>query len=474
MDTGAYTSSEHGADSRKIFPLSKLAESISKQIEATFSGAYWITAEITKLNHYPQSGHCYPQLTEKREGRIVADFRGFILKARYLALNAAFMKSAGRPLSDGMQILFRCKVGYHPIYGLSLNILDIEPAFTLGEMARMRSEALKKLKTDGDYDRNKKLQAPALLRRIAVISVETSKGYRDFESVIEESPYAGAVRTDLFPALLQGDAAVDSISAALEKIASRAGEAGFDAVCIIRGGGGETGLDCYDAYALALRVARFPLPVITGIGHVGNYTLTEQVAHRNLITPTALARHILEGFEAFEARIKSAEDALRGLKRNLLRVKGSETAEITARLKSALGARANREQTALRATGRRFETAAKKALEKNREAVTYRLPARLKKGTESLLRKQEQRRENYPPALSAAVKTFRTGQRHALDLFSEKVQLLDPANALKRGYSITTLNGKPVTDAAQLSKGDVTETRFAKGSARSTVNDIET
>lgn len=471
MKTGA-DANRGESESRKVFPLSKLAESITVQLDKAFSGAYWITAEITKLNHYPQSGHCYPQLTEKRNGKIVADMRGFILKARYLAINAAFMDIAGKPLGDGMQILMRCKVGYHPVYGLSLNILDIEPAFTVGEMARMRSEAMRKLKQSGDYEKNKRLRPAMLLRSIAVISVATSKGWQDFQNTIDESPYAGAVSTALFPALLQGDAAVDSISAALEKIASRADA--FDAVCIIRGGGGETGLDCYDSFELALKVCRFPVPVITGIGHASNLTLTEQVAHRNLITPTALARHILKDFEVFEDRIASAADALRGLKRGLLRAKNAETAEAAGRLRSGFRERTAREQTALRISGRRFETAAKKAVERNRGAVTYLLPGRLAEAAKALLRNEKRRVESSLPEMKAAATNLQNKEAVALNFFAEKARLLDPANALKRGYSITTLNGKPVTDAHALKKGDTIETRFAAGSARSTVNDTAT
>lgn len=459
------------SDTRKIFPLSKLAESISVQIDKAFSGAYWITAEITKLNHYPQSGHCYPQLTEKRNGKIVADIRAFILKARYHSINAAFLATAGKPIGDGMQILMRCKVGYHAVYGLSINILDIEPAFTVGEMARMRNEAMSKLKQSGDYEKNKRLQPAMLLRNIAIISVATSKGWQDFQNTIDESRFASAVSMTLFPALLQGDAAVESISAALEKIAARADA--FDAVCIIRGGGGETGLDCYDSYELALQVCRFPVPVITGIGHASNLTLTEQVAHRNLITPTALARHILKDFEVFEDRITSAADALRGLKRGLLRAKNAETSEAAGRLKSGLRERTGREQTALRLSGRRFETAAKKAVERNKGAVTYLLPGRLTEAAKSLLRNEKRRVETSLPELKTAATNLQNKQSVAVNFFSEKVKLLDPANALKRGYSITTLNGKPVTNAKNLKKGDTLETRFAAGSARSTVNDTE-
>src|SRR5690606_28993371 len=155
----------------------------------TYTSSYWITAEISKLNYYPQSEHCYPQLVEKKNGKIIADLRGFILKSKYQNIRTKFLEVTGKEPADGMQILFQCKLGFHAVYGLSLNILDIEPAYTLGEMARMRTEAVKKLKAEGIFDRNKSLYLPLLVQNVAVISVETSKGYLDFKNVLASSPY---------------------------------------------------------------------------------------------------------------------------------------------------------------------------------------------------------------------------------------------------------------------------------------------
>lgn len=470
MSTTASSPNSGRAD-RRVFPLSKLAKSIEVQLERSFHGTYWITAEISKLNHYPQSGHCYPQLVEKQSGKIVAEFRAFLLHTRYRHIDAQFREVAGKPIADGMQILFRCKVGYHPIYGLSLNILDIEPSYTLGEMSRMRSEAIRQLRTEGLFDQNKSLKLPALLRRIAVISVETSKGWQDFQNTLDTSRYASAITTELFPALLQGDAAVKSIGDALDRIQSD--HMAFDAVCIIRGGGGETGLDCYDTYALAEQVCRHPLPVITGIGHASNLTVVEQVAHHNLITPTALARYVIEGFEKFEMRIAASEQALKSLRRNTLK----QISESLERRKETLSRAAKGaivdHNRSLEREGRRFEASAKKALERQRGAVMHQLPYRLKQATKTRLKLDLGKLATLAPALPEAWKRRSLENHRKLDAAQVKTTLLDPAHTLKRGYSITFVEGRAVTDADQLNEGDTIRTRFAQGSAESTVKKLE-
>ncbi len=293
---------------KKSFSLSQLAENFAAQIQKTYASKYWIRAEIGKLNHYPQSGHAYPQLLEKKDGAIIADLRGFIAKFTFQSINKQFKEVNGQPLQDGMQVLILCKLSYHPIYGLSLQISDIEPSYTLGEMARMRLEAIQKLKSAGLYDLNKSKQLPLLVQKLAIISVETSKGYHDFLEVISQGPFPNSINTTLFPALLQGDAAVNSIQKALSLIELQQDK--FDAVAIIRGGGGETGLDCYDHFSLAQSICHFPIPVLTGIGHATNNTVVEQVAYRHYLTPTHLAQSLVQNYTDFETRIESAANQL--------------------------------------------------------------------------------------------------------------------------------------------------------------------
>jgi len=460
-----------GAD-RRIFPLSKLAQSIEVQLERSFKGTYWITAEISKLNHYPQSGHCYPQLVEKQGGKIVAEFRAFLLHMRYREADAAFREVAGKPISDGMQILFRCKVGYHPIYGLSLNILEIEPSYTLGEMSRMRTEAIRRLRADGIFDLNKSLRMPTLVGRIAVISVETSKGWQDFQNTLSASRYAQAIHIDLFAALLQGDAAIKSIGDALDRVASEYQR--YDIVCIIRGGGGETGLDCYDSYHLAQKVCRHPLPVITGIGHASNLTVAEQVAHHNLITPTALAGFIIDRFEKFEARITSAEQILKSTRRNTLKQHSMVLDGYSAHLRQGVRSAVADLDRGLERTIQRFQASAKKAIERQQGAVDHRLPTRLSQAVHNKLRSENLKVATGAALLPAACDRRMARDTHALHTMDVKAKLLDPVNTLKRGFSITFADGKAVKDSSHLKEGAVLQTRFANGSAESTVTKTET
>lgn len=452
---------------RKIFALSQLAESLRVQIDRTFSGSYWITAEISKLNHYPQSGHCYPQLVEKKSGQIVADFRAFILNSRFREINAKFAAATGQTLTDGMQMLCRCKVSFHAVYGLSLNIVDVEPSYTLGEMARMRQEALEKLKKEGIFSQNKSLALPMLIRRLAVISVETSKGYHDFTDILAKSAYPDATKIRLFPALLQGDAAVGSIVSALEKIKKVAGQ--FDAVTIIRGGGGEVGLDCYDNYEMGRAVCTFPLPVITGIGHATNLTVVEQVAHKNLITPTDLARFITDGFTRFGNRIESAIRSLSIFRKGSLQVQIANMRQFDFVLQKAIKSRQIKEKSALLNISRKGVTAAQAAMREAQKNLRIRYPQQLADVVHQQIRTRSNQVNNQKSALGHLTKATIKSRSHLVQILSEKVKLLDPANTLKRGYSLTLSGGKIVRNADDLQPGDQLETIFAKGRAESTV-----
>jgi exodeoxyribonuclease VII large subunit len=463
--TGTFQN-QHTTD-RKVFSLSKLTESIAVQIDRTFSGAYWITAEISKLNHYPQSGHCYPQLVEKRDGQIVAEIRAFILNRKFKEINEKFIEVAGTNLGDGMQILFRCKVSYHPVFGLQLNLLDIEPSYTLGEMARQRQEAIEKLKKEGIFGQNKLLATPLLIRRLAVISVETSKGWRDFTQVIASSSHPNAIATRLFPALLQGDAAVGSIMAALEKIQRVHGQ--FDAVSIIRGGGGEVGLDCYDNYALGKVICTFPIPVITGIGHATNLTLVEQVAHKNLITPTDLARYITDRFTHFAQRIDAARRSITIWRRGWFQTQNAILERRKEQLVAAVEKRSASEKNKLNTHTRKLGLTINEAIRESKASLENRFPKRLEYGSRELLSRRIQSVEKIRQHLVQSSTSTIKEQQNSIALMREKVKLLDPVNALQRGYSITSSNGLIIKNAAALKPGDVIETRFAQGIAESTV-----
>ncbi len=456
-----------GPGGRKIFPLSRLALSIGSQLQHTFQSAYWITAEISKLNLYPQSGHCYPELVEKREGAIVAQMRAFMANQRYKEMQANFAKTTGKPLTDGLQVLILCKVSFHPVYGLSLNIIDLEPAYTLGEMARLRQEALERLRKEGLLERNKQLHLPLLLKRLAVISVETSKGWLDFRATLDAHPYGVVVDAELYTALLQGDAAVQSMLAALERIALSGKQ--YDAVCIIRGGGGETGFDCYDQYPLAAAVSAYPLPVLTGIGHSSNVTVVEVCAHKNLITPTALAEFILDGFERYEDRLLQASQALLNVKKNLIRHEVLRLESRTITMERASSLFVQRKQQALRDQARQFEGTVKDKLNLHKALVHYKLPAQLAENTRQHLRSKSHQVVLAQPRLNQHTRLVLNNSESRLKLASETLRLLDPQLILKRGFSITTHKGLALKDASTLTEGAEITTYYHKGQSISII-----
>lgn len=278
----------------KVFSLKEVASSVKRTLNARYGSSFWVKAEMIKLNHYPYSGHAFPDLIEKQDDVIVAQMRAVIWSADFKRIKDKFRSCGLSDLTDGITILFRASILFDEFYGLSLRIIDIDTSFTLGEMEKQRMLCIERLKAEGIYSLNSSLSLPAVPKRFAIVSVVSSKGYNDFMQIVRKHSSRFAIFTHLFPSLLQGDGAINSISEALDRINDVADC--FDAVLIIRGGGGDVGLNCYNHYNLCRAVALCKLPVLTGIGHASNQTVAEQIAWRNFITPTDLADFLFSGF----------------------------------------------------------------------------------------------------------------------------------------------------------------------------------
>ena len=282
---------------------------------------------MIKLNHYPYSGHAFPDLIEKKDEVIVAQMRAVIWNGDFKRINEKFLSCGIGALSDGVSILFRATIMYDEFHGLSLRIIDIDTSFTLGELEKQRINCIERLKAEKIFALNKSKQLPSLPKRFAIISVESSKGYNDFMKVVLSHSPKFAIFTHLFPSLLQGEGAVYSMLQAFERIEAVAEF--FDAVLIIRGGGGDVGLSCYNDYRLCRAVALCSLPVLTGIGHSTNQTVAEQTAWHDFITPTDLADSILGYHETalqniIEARnslLSCSDDVLKREKQNLVQTR---------------------------------------------------------------------------------------------------------------------------------------------------------
>ena len=296
---------------RESFTLYELQRIIGAAIEQFLAKPVWVSAEIAEIK-VNASGHCYIELVERDEtsasGRVAkAQSRAVIWKSHYPRLATKFEQATGRRLSASMKILVEVTVSHHPVYGLSLQITDIDPTYTLGDIERQKEITIARLKADGVWDMNRELAVPRVVQRVAVVSSATAAGYQDFMQELIHSPYR--IDTELFEATMQGESSEQSIVDALTAIAEREEE--FDAVAIIRGGGSTTDLECFNAYLTALCVAQFPLPVLTGIGHDKDVSIVDMVAAVPLKTPTAVAAWICGTAERFDGELEYAAVMLR-------------------------------------------------------------------------------------------------------------------------------------------------------------------
>ena len=287
-------------EQRAYITLSQLQSRISIVVEDAFDRPIWVVAEIAELK-LNRSGHCYLELVEKGEREaICASARGVIWRTGYQSLMRRFEAESGRTLAAGMKILAKIAVSYHPLYGLSLQIIDLDPTYTLGDIEQRKRETIERLQREGVWDMNRTLPLPRVVQRIAIVSSATAAGYRDFMQEIASSPYN--ITTTLFEAAMQGESSEQSVVDALMAIAERESE--FDAVAIIRGGGSVADLECFNSYLTAVCVAQYPLPVLTGIGHDKDVSVVDMVAAMPLKTPTAVATWICDRAAAFDGQLE--------------------------------------------------------------------------------------------------------------------------------------------------------------------------
>jgi len=407
---------------RPVYALSEITKSIESIIAKNYNRAYYIKAEILKLNHYPHSGHCYPELVEKENGKIKAQLRGVIWSTQFRSINERFVAITGEPLKEDIAILCLATIEFSGQHGLNLHIQDIEPLYTLGEMARNKREVIEKLKKEQIFFLNKQKILPKIPQRIAVISVETSKGYSDFTVTLQQNSWNYRFQCTLFPSILQGDKALISMPHRLAEIANRQQE--FDCVVIVRGGGGDVGMSCYDHYDLAAAVATFPIPVITGIGHSTNETVTDMVAFANKITPTEVAYFLIQQFHNFALLVDDYKNKIVKIVQERLREKNLYFEKIYQHLMLIIGKYNHQKEKEISGLAQRLQT---------------------------------------------GVLQFLLKQQNTLQQSQTKIELLHPENILKRGYSITMKNGKVLCNVEEVLKGDEIVTKLLQGELKSLV-----
>jgi exodeoxyribonuclease VII large subunit len=447
--------------------LTELQLIIKDSLYAALPGMYWVVAEISEIKEN-YAGHCYLELVEKHpdEVNIRARIKGIIWSKRYRFLKSLFENITGASLREGQKILIRITVEYHEVYGLSLIINDIDPAFTMGEMALKRQQIIMKLEEEGVFSMNKEMEFPILPKKIAIISSKNAAGYSDFIKHLNENKFGYTFQTALFDAVMQGTDTEASIVDALNRI-SRYSDL-FDVVVIIRGGGSQSDLSWFDNYYIAYHITQFPVPVITGIGHEKDMTVTDLVAFRSEKTPTAVADFLI-------SRVAQIEDHLVEL--------GTEISTFSL---SIIEANKNR----IDSNRMKLIPVARIMVSSQKEKLSARIIDIINIGKEYIIR-EEITPANLASRLTSAGRAF-TGLEFSrinktlsdlkdltfkslkestisMESYINSLNILNPDNVLKRGYSITSIEGRIVTKSDDVKAGDIIDTRLSKGSVRSKV-----
>lgn len=426
----------------------QLTEHIQRVLETELEPLYWVVGELSDFRQAPQ-GHVYFELVEKQGAQIQAKIRANLWQYTYRTVASKFESVTGTTLKNGMKVLAQVSVTFHPAYGLSLNVKDIDPSFSLGERARLRQETITRLGSEGWIGHNARLSLPPVIQRIAVISSPTAAGYGDFINQLDENPYHYRVYHRLFPSLMQGNEAVTNLIAALEQVGQQATRLQLDAVVLIRGGGAQLDLDCFDDYQLAVTIAKFPLPIFTGIGHERDETIVDLVGHTSLKTPTAVAEFILSSFREYEEQLGFGTQRLDRLTRNTLKGENTKVQEVSMHIKGLVKQQLSREIDKVTSFQTRMLQSGKSHTKHEHGVLDQKI----------LLLKKEMLR-------------FLKLQREKIDHQEISVRQLDPINLFQKGYTRTESNGLPI-QLVQLEEGDSLTTYTAHQRINSTVTQLQ-
>ena len=452
---------------KQTLSLLELNQLLAEVIDVGMPREYWVEAEISELREV--RGHCYIDLIEKAEGTNtpVARASAKCWANTWSTVGPLFEKVTGQRLHAGMKVLMLVGANFHPAYGFSWIISDIDPTYTLGDMARKRQAIIDQLKREGVFDMQKELEMPLFCQHIAVISSANAAGYGDFVNQLESNAYGFRFVTRLFPATMQGEGVEQSIISALEKIYTttlqlprggefepvsqeaypRGGMEGvFDCVVIIRGGGATSDLSGFDTLALAENVAQFPLPVITGIGHERDESILDMVSHTRVKTPTAAAAFLIDNLKRVWDFLEDAQNSLAANARQRMETEQMRLVRASEKISPLFSLVKEREERRLDRMMQKIIAAAQQGVSNNKHKIDI-----------------------IEGNMQPLAMRLMTEQKHRLQMLEQRAQALDPVLLLKRGYSITTHNGIVVRDASLLKPGDVLETRVEKGIVQSEV-----
>ena len=428
--------------SEKRLTLYELNSLVCEVIECEIPNEYWVEAELSECRE--SHGHCYMELIEKDEKSAtpIARASAKCWASKWMLVRPYFERITGQRLHAGMKVLLKVYPQFHVAYGFSWIVSDIDPTYTLGDMARKRQDIIRQLKEEGVFDLQKGLELPLFCQYIAVISSETAAGYGDFCNQLADNPYGFQFRTQLFPATMQGEGVEQSIINALERIYNYS----FDAVVIIRGGGATSDMSGFDTLALAENVANFPIPIITGIGHERDESILDMVSHIRVKTPTAAAALLIDHLKVVLDALNEAQDRLTHAAQQKLITSHSSLITLS------------------EALPRLFST-----IKVRQEARIDKLYSRMLSIIREIVISSQGRLSAFEAKLPIITERRLMAEKHRLQLIEEKVKNLDPTLLLKRGYSMTMKDGRIIRDAGDLRPGDEIETRLEKGTIKSII-----
>lgn len=425
-----------------LYELNSLVRDV---ISMSLPDSYWVEAELSEARE-GYGGHCYMELIEKDEhsNTPIAKAHASCWRNRWMLLKPQFERVTGQRIHAGMKVLLKVHAQFHENYGFSWIVDDIDPTYTMGDMARKRMEIIQTLKEEGVFDLQKELKLPMFCQRIAVISSATAAGYGDFCNQLADNGYGLQFTTALFAATMQGEGVEQSVISALNRINEE--WENWDCVVIIRGGGATSDLSGFDTLALAENVANFPLPIITGIGHERDESVLDMISFQRVKTPTAAAAFLVDHLTEVYARIEDAQEAIVNYVKRRLQVERMKFERLSTQIPTLFSLVKVRQSNRLDQLLNRLKVKAERIPADGLHRLEM-LEARLK---EPVARKLER-------------------ELHRIDMLSQRAIAQDPERLLSRGYSITLKDGKSIKDASQLKAGDEIETRFAKGVAKAVV-----
>ncbi len=435
-----------------------------------YNGYFWIQAEIAKLNYYPRTGHCFPDLVERNRGQVKAEIRSVIWNEQFKKINKRFKEIAKTELNEGMEVLLRGKLNFHSSYGFSIHIFAIDPQFTLGNMAKEKEDNINLLKKRGLFQLNKKLPFPEIPKNLAIISYNTSKGYADFNEVMHQEAKRFSINYQLFPAVLQGDHAAKTILEQLNYIQNNWIKK-FDLVLIIRGGGGDVGMNAYNNYELCKAITQFPLPIITGIGHSTNQTIAEMVAHTNTITPTQTAYFIVEQFYSQEERLQQSINGLLQAYPKSIQSATIHLKNIQQSIDFQLRQKNENQNSMLRNVQLRIDKSTLYYLSKTKKNIEN-AQISILRNTEEVYEKENDQLTQVNKNLTFFLNNIYLKNEYALNLIANKVELSSPNNLLKKGYAIISRKNQVEKDVRNFKIDDLIHVKLHKGELEAQIKKI--